>query len=87
MLLASSGVLARPLDDQLVLLDTATERYLGLNASAARMWTLATTLPRRLQVLDQLGRDFPDVAADVLARDFDAFVEQVCDAGLAALGD
>ena len=68
-------------DEELVILNLATEQYFGLDRTAARMWATLTEAGDVERAYLQL-RDRFDVEPEVLRRDFDAFVEQLRGRGL-----
>ena len=52
------GVLARPVDDTIVLFQPETERLLTLNACGARIWNLLTEGADVAQIIAQLAEEF-----------------------------
>jgi hypothetical protein len=72
-------------DDELVLLDLATEEYYGLDATGTVMWDVLTETGH-LDVAYTRLQDRFDVDPGVLRRDLDTFVSRLADRGLLRLG-
>jgi hypothetical protein len=73
-------------EDELVLLDLASEEYFGLDESGTAMWLALTETGDVDRARVRLQQEF-DVAPEVLQRDFDAFVSRLRDRGLLHVGE
>ncbi|MEZ4728988.1 MAG: PqqD family protein [Caldilineaceae bacterium] len=80
----SPNVLFQALQDEAVLLDLASEQYIGLDPVATRLWQLLTEHGDTTVVLNVLLAEY-EVDAATLAQDLAAFIEQLCTAGLATI--
>jgi hypothetical protein len=76
-------VLMQPTAGEAVLLDTASERYFGLDAVGTRVWQLLAGGSALVDVHQALLREF-DVAPAQLESDLLSLVDQLADAGLVA---
>lgn len=63
-------VLARRMDDEIVLVHLETNRIYELNRTAASLWDLLSTGLTRAEVEERLAEEF-DVAREQLAREID----------------
>jgi hypothetical protein len=77
----SSGALIQLTGNEAIVLDTAGERYFGLNEVGARLWSRLATNPHLADAHHRLLEEF-DVAPADLERDLITIVEQLVDAGL-----
>jgi len=71
-------VLIRHLDGESALLNLESERYFGLDATATRMWELATSLPSIGLALEKLQEEYevdPEVLRDHLTQLLSGLVE------------
>jgi hypothetical protein len=84
--LVRPDVLVRELRGEAVLLDLASESYFGLDDVGTGMWRALTTAPTIEGALDSLLDEY-DVTREQLARDLEAFVEKLSNAGLVDLRD
>ena len=84
--LVKPDVLVRELRGEAVLLDLASESYFGLDDVGTGMWRALTTAPTLESALESLLDEY-DVTRDELARDLEAFVDRLSDAGLVELRD
>lgn len=79
---APTTVLARELPDgESVLLDMASERYFGLDASGTRMWGALTSTPSVQEAYERLLEEYA-VEPDVLRRDLGRLLEELVGRGL-----
>ena len=74
------GVLARQVDDEMVLLDLESEQYYGLDHVGADIVTRLTREPEH-DALAALRRDY-EVDEGTLRTDVDRLVAELLDAGL-----
>jgi hypothetical protein len=82
---ANPRVIYRSLPDGAVLFSTADEVYFGLNTVAARVWELLPPVSRSLdELLDHLGRQYPEVSPDVLRDDVRSLLAELAGHGLVA---
>ena len=79
-------VLFRELDGESVLLNLATESYLGLDRVGTRMWTLFSTQPSTQAAYDILLTEY-EVEPAVLRRDVEVLLNQMIEHGLIELKD
>jgi hypothetical protein len=77
----SSGVLYQELTDGAVLLDLASEQYIGLDPVGARIWQLAAVNGDMEQVIAQMLEEF-DVDEATLRQDIALFIQKLCDEGV-----
>lgn len=77
----AEGLVWRPLDDGLVLLDSARGLYFELNASGRAMFEGLCAGDNREQILQALGQRF-EVSSEQLAADLDALCLQLLEQGL-----
>ena len=77
----SSDALIQLTGNEAIVLDTAGERYFGLNEVGARLWSLLVSNPHLADAHHRLLEEF-DVAPTDLERDLITIVEQLADAGL-----
>ena len=80
----SSNALIQHMGSEAIVLDTAGERYFGLNEVGARLWTLLGTNPSLAEAHHKLLKEY-DVAPADLERDLIAIVAQLADAGLVSV--
>ena len=78
---ASERVLTREVDGELVLLDLASEQYLGLDTVGLAMWQALTTAPSVAAVRPGLLDRF-DVEPERLAPDLESFLVELERRGL-----
>ena len=76
-------VLARKLDDEMVLLNLDSGEYFGLNDSGTRVWELLADGCCRAEVVDTLTREF-EVAPEVAASHVATLCDELLRAGLLA---
>jgi hypothetical protein len=74
--IVAPDVLFRMLDDEAVLVNLRTERYLGLNHVGARMWKALAAAGSIQAAYDDLLREY-EVEAQELRRDLIELVEQL----------
>lgn len=74
-------VLFRLLDGESVLLNLASERYFGLDATGTRMWELATTEPNLAAAFEKLLAEF-DVAPEALRSHLNELLSGLVENGL-----
>jgi hypothetical protein len=79
-----SHVLARRLEDELVLLNLDSECYFGLDEVGARMWDVLSSSPSIEAGIERLLEEY-DVEPDRLRADVEAFVGGLVDNGLVEL--
>lgn len=80
----ADSVFSQEVDNEMVLLDTESEEYFGLDETAAVIWQhLAENESLREVHASMLA--IYDVAAEQLEQDILAFVEKLIDAGLVQL--
>jgi len=77
-------VFAEQIGDELILLDSETEKYLSIDAIGAAIWGQLKSRSTIGEVVEQLTTEY---AADrtVIERDVLAFVDRLADLGLVAL--
>ncbi|MFQ5351045.1 MAG: PqqD family protein [Thermoanaerobaculia bacterium] len=78
-------VLARKLDDEMVLLNLDSGEYFGLNDTGTRVWELLADGCSRQQIVDRLTEEF-EVAADDASGHVTALCDELVEAGLLATG-
>ena len=76
----ADGVLARRVEEEMVLLDLKTEQYYGLDAVGADVVNRLTSAPRQTALAAL--REHYGVSAGVLEADVERLVEELIDAGL-----
>ena len=64
------------LDDQIVVADMLSGRYLGLDDVGARVWSLIDDRATRGAIVERLSAEY-DVAADVLDRDVERLLQDL----------
>jgi len=79
-----AGVLVRPIQDEAVILDMDSERYLGLSPVAARMWELLVGAPTIEAAFESLLAEY-EVEAERLREELGSFVAQLVDQRLIEL--
>jgi hypothetical protein len=77
----SSGLLYQELTDGAVLLDLASEQYIGLDPVGARIWQLAAANGDVEHVIAQMLEEF-DVDETTLRHDIALFIRKLCDEGV-----
>jgi hypothetical protein len=78
-------VLAAPQGDELVLVDTARERYYTLNEVGARVWVLLTLPISAAEIAAVIRREYEmprDAAADPVAADVTRLLRELHAAGM-----
>ena len=75
------GVIFQALDDEAVLLDLASERYLILNELGKRMWELLSENGDTSIAVKQLLLEY-EVDEDTLHRDMSTWIEKLNELGL-----
>jgi hypothetical protein len=78
-------VLARKLDDEMVLLNLDSGEYFGLNDTGTRVWELLADGRDRDEVVDCLTEEF-EVAAEVASSHVATLCDELLRAGLLAEG-
>jgi hypothetical protein len=81
---ASTDVVTRRLDDELVLLDLGTENYFGLDEVGTHMWEVLASSPRVQDAYDRLLTTY-DVDAGTLRRDMEKLLSELVEHGLIEL--
>jgi hypothetical protein len=81
---ASSDVVTRRLDEELIMLDLASENYFGLDEVGARMWEVVSAAPNLQAAFDELLSEY-DVDAERLHLDLEELVSQLLERGLVQL--
>lgn len=76
-------VVARKLDDEMVLLNLDSGEYFGLNDTGTRIWELLADGRGRDEVVRRLIEEF-EVAAEVASDHVAALCEELLEAGLLA---
>lgn len=74
-------VLTRQVGVETVLLNLKSERYLGLDEVATRMWQVLTSVKSIKVGYENLLQEF-DVDAERLRQDLDGFVQELVELGL-----
>ena len=74
-------VFAQEVDDEMVILDTVTEEYFGLDEMAAVIWQHLSE-SRSLQKVHDAMYEAYEVDSEQLEKDICRFVQQLADAGL-----
>ena len=64
------------MDDQVIVADMRSGRYLGLDAVGARVWDLVGEGVSRDGIVEQLFAEY-DVSMDVLAQDVDRLLQEL----------
>jgi hypothetical protein len=77
----STELESRLVDDELVLLDLRTQRYLSLNRTGAALWPLIVEGVERARLVQAI-RERHDVPETVARRDVDTLVTQLQEADL-----
>jgi hypothetical protein len=70
------NVLAKRIDDEIVLVNLETNRVYELNRTAASLWDALAAGPTRAELEQQLGREF-DVEPEELAREIDELLTRL----------
>jgi hypothetical protein len=78
-------VLARKLDDEMVLLNLDSGEYFGLNDTGTRVWELLADGRSREEVVDRLTEEF-EVTAEVASVHVASLCAELVEAGLLAGG-
>ncbi|MFQ5349073.1 MAG: PqqD family protein [Thermoanaerobaculia bacterium] len=76
-------VLARKLDDEMVLLNLDSGEYFGLNDTGTRVWELLADGRSRGEVVDCLTEEF-EVTAEIASSHVAALCRELLEAGLLA---
>ena len=74
-------VVAKTVDDVVVLLDLTTEVYYSLNDVGARVWELADGQHAVAAIVDALADEY-DAGRDQISEDVHALIEQLAAEGL-----
>ena len=77
----SPSVLTQKVSGEMVLLDTNSEQYLGLNEVGTRIWQLIQDEPDLNSVFEMLLEEY-DVEADLLKNDLNQLIAEMNEAGL-----
>ena len=77
----SADIMLRKVGDESIVLDLKTERYLGLDDVATRIWEVVTTAGSIQSAYDALLTEF-DVDPERLREDLDEFVQELLQLGL-----
>ncbi len=72
---------AQVVDDEMVILDTVTQEYFGLDASGAMIWEYLSESGSLQSAFDAMFAAY-DVDAKQLENDICRFVQELVDAGL-----
>ena len=64
------------MDDQVIVADMRSGRYLGLDDAGARVWDLIGKGATREDIVDRLSAEY-DVAGDVLERDVQRLLQDL----------
>lgn len=75
----ADGILMQEQDGEAFLLHTQTGKYFGLNRTGVAIWR---ALEAGHDPVAALGERWPDVPTDVRARDTEALIDRLYDAGL-----
>jgi len=75
-------VMARSVGSEIVMLNTKTERYVGLNESGAAIWEACTTLASESEAIDHLMETFDGTDRSTVEVDLRSFVAELEAAGL-----
>ena len=78
-------VLARKLEDEMVLLNLDSGEYFGLNDTGTRVWELLVDGRSRDEVVDRLTEEF-EVTVEVASSHVAALCAELVEAGLLAEG-
>ena len=70
------GLMAQPVDDDLVILNLATNNYIALDAIGRRVWELLATPQRVDDLCMQLNLEF-DATSERIAVDVIRFLEEL----------
>ena len=81
MVRLNDSVMKTDVDGEIVLLDSASGHYFGLNVVGSRMLDLAITLDGREIVVHRLLDEF-DASEETLSRDYDALISDLVTKGL-----
>ena len=76
-------VLARKLDDEMVLLNLDSGEYFGLNDTGTRVWELVADGCSSAEVVDRLTDEF-EVASEVATSHVETLCNELLEAGLLA---
>jgi hypothetical protein len=71
----------RKVDDEVVILDLRTQRYLSLNHSGARLWPLLVSGTSRHQLVEELVSGY-GIGATEAGDDVDVLLQQLAEADL-----
>jgi len=80
-----STVFAQVVDDEMVLLDTQSENYFGLDAIGTVMWQ-ELSQHQSVPALQSYMLEHYDVSEDVIEKDIEAFINHLVDNKLIILG-
>ena len=80
----SENTFTQKIDDEIVLLDTESEEYFGLDASGAVIWHYLSESKSLRGVYESMLAIY-DVAPEQLEKDIVTFVQKLADAGLVQL--
>lgn len=81
----ADDALVQVVDDEMVLLNLATEQYYALNLTGRRFFDVCLASDAREQAVDALVREF-GVPSDVIQRDLDVLIDGLRSRGLVLLG-
>lgn len=79
----ADSVFSQMVDDEIVLLDMASENYFGLDSVATDIWQLLQDGKTLQETVDAL-RNMYEVDLDVLKKDLETFVETLINKKLAS---
>ena len=79
----ADSVFSQMVDDEIVLLDMASENYFGLDSVATDIWQLLQDGKTLQETVDAL-RNMYEVDLDILKKDLETFVETLINKKLAS---
>ena len=77
----SPNVLVQTIDDEVIILNTKTEKYFGLDAVAKDMWNLLEKHKNTKGVIEEMLRTY-EVDEQTLSQDLDDLIKKLSQAGL-----
>ena len=79
----SPNVIVQTIDDEVIILNTKTEKYFGLDAVAKDMWELLDKHQNTQAVIEEMLQTY-EVDKQTLSRDLDDLIKKLSQAGLIA---
>jgi hypothetical protein len=82
VVIRTPGLLSAPVDDEIVILNSDRDNYVGLDAVGRVIWDLIEQPGVVAELCQKLSRDF-DATPEEIAADVLPFLEEIVDEGIA----